>query len=260
MRATGKVIMETKMLLQRLDAIGQALEHSRHALALIGLGSVGLELERLDAYSDLDFFVIVETGHKPDYLEDLHWLTSIEPAAYYFRNTADGYKLLFADGIFCEFAVFEPDELPAVSFSAGRVIWKRPQVAETISQPIQKISDRQKQSQEWLLGEALTNLYIGLAREKRGERLSAMRFIQWYAVDRLLELAEQIEIPLPGARDAFSPERRFEQRFCATASVLPGWMQGYESNRESALEILAFLEKHFAVNPAMAEAIRGLCK
>ena len=40
------------------------------------------------------------------------------------------------------------------------------------------------------LGEALTNLYVGMAREKRGEKLSAMRFIQGYAVDRLLELAE----------------------------------------------------------------------
>lgn len=252
--------METKMLLQRLDAIGQSLEQSSHALALIGLGSVGLELERLDAYSDLDFFVIVESGHKPDYLDDLHWLTKIAPAAYYFRNTADGYKLLFADGIFCEFAVFEPDELQAIPYSPGRVVWKRPQVAETIGQPTRQTPDRQKQSQEWLLGEALTNLYIGLAREKRGEQLSAMRFIQWYAVDRLLELAEEIETPQPGIRDAFSLERRFEQHFCATASVLPGWMQGYASNRESALEILAFLEKHFAVNQAMAEAIRRLCR
>jgi hypothetical protein len=47
-------------LLYRLDEIGKSLEKSGHALALIGLGSVGLELERLDQYSDLDFFVIVQ--------------------------------------------------------------------------------------------------------------------------------------------------------------------------------------------------------
>ena len=46
-------------LLARLDAIACSLEASGHAEALIGLGSVGLELDRLDEYSDLDFFAIV---------------------------------------------------------------------------------------------------------------------------------------------------------------------------------------------------------
>jgi hypothetical protein len=46
-------------LLARLDAIARSLEASGHAEALIGLGSVGLELDRLDEYSDLDFFAIV---------------------------------------------------------------------------------------------------------------------------------------------------------------------------------------------------------
>jgi len=40
-------------LLTRLDNIGRDLAQSDHALALLGLGSVGLELDRLDAYSDL---------------------------------------------------------------------------------------------------------------------------------------------------------------------------------------------------------------
>ena len=40
--------MESHLLLKRLDEIGQSLEQSSHALALIGLGSVGLELHRLD--------------------------------------------------------------------------------------------------------------------------------------------------------------------------------------------------------------------
>ena len=105
--------MEANLLLKRLDEIGHSLEQSNHALALIGLGSVGLELERLDAYSDLDFFVIVEPGYKHSFLDDLHWLSALCPVAYCFPNMEDGYKLLFEDGIFCEFAIFEPDELQA---------------------------------------------------------------------------------------------------------------------------------------------------
>ncbi|MBI3244310.1 MAG: hypothetical protein HYZ49_18685 [Chloroflexi bacterium] len=252
--------METQSLLKRLDEVGHSLEQSGHALALIGLGSVGLELDRLDAYSDLDFFVIVEPGHKRSYLENLHWLSALCPIAYCFPNTGDGYKLLFADGIFCEFAVFEPDELQAIPFAGGRIVWKQPQAAETLGQPIRGLPSQPKRSQEWLLGEALTNLYVGMAREKRGERLSAMRFIQGYAVERLLELADEVETPRAVVSDGFAPERRFELRYPRVAGRLSGWMQGYERNRESTLAILAFLEQQFEVNEAIGGAIRELCE
>ena len=253
------MIMDTHFLLKCLDEIGQSLERSGHALALIGLGSVGVELERLDAYSDLDFFVIVEPGFKSSYLNDLSWLSAANRIAYHFPNTQDGYKLLFEDGIFCEFAVFEPDELQKIPLARPRVVWKQPHVPETLIQPNKAIMNHQKQSQEWLLGEALTNLYVGMAREKRGEHLSAMRFIQGYAVDRLLELAETIEYPQPVPADEYAFERRFEQRFPGVASHAPGWLQGYKRNNESALEILAFLQQNFAINDAMAEAIHRLC-
>jgi hypothetical protein len=249
-----------ELLLQRLDAIGRSLAQSDRALALIGLGSVGLELERLDAYSDLDFFVIVEPGCKQLYLDDLRWLRDVAPVAYQFANTVDGYKLLFADGVFCEFAVFEPDELAQIPFAPGRIVWKRPDVAETIGQPLKKNVGQAERSREWLLGEALTNLYVGLGRERRGERLSAMRFIQGYAVDRLLELIEETMSPAaaPG-RDEFALERRVEQRHPGIAPHLPHWLPGYERNQESALAILAFLEARFAVEETMAAAIRQLC-
>ena len=111
-------------LLQRLDAIGRSLAHSPGALALIGLGSVGRELERLDEYSDLDFFVIVESGDKPAFLADLAWLAAAHPLVYRFRNTIDGYKFLYADGIYGEMAVFTPDELLTAAYAPGRLVWR----------------------------------------------------------------------------------------------------------------------------------------
>jgi hypothetical protein len=74
---------------------------------------------------------------------------------------------------------------------------------------------------EWLVGEALTNLYVGLGRYRRGEKLSAARFIQNYAVDRILDLAARIEAEQPAFKDQFASERRFEQRFPELASRLP---------------------------------------
>jgi hypothetical protein len=252
--------MEKKQqLLMRLDEIGGSLARKGHALALIGLGSVGLELDRLDEHSDLDFFAIVEPGYKRRFIENLDWLSVIRPIAYAFPNTVDGYKLLFEDGIFCEFAVFEPDELRTIPFAPGRVIWKQPQVAETIGLPATVPQRPAPGGTPWVVGEALTNLYVGMERYRRGEKLSAMRFIQHYAVDRVLELAARVEPEQPAQADPFSNERRFEQRFPQLAGRLAHFAAGYERSPEAALAILAFLEAHFEVNSRMAQEIRHLC-
>jgi lincosamide nucleotidyltransferase B/F len=252
--------MKSHPLLTRLDEIGQSLAQSGHALALIGLGSVGEELHRLDEYSDLDFFTIVEPGHKSRYIDNLDWLSNLAPIAYHFLNSPDGYKLLFADGIFCEFAVFELQELQGIPFAPGRIVWKREDAPETIHRPAKEPVRSSKRPQEFLIGEAVTNLYVGMGRDKRGEKLSATRFIQGYAVDRLVELAETIEPEQNVTRDIFVNERRFEARHPITARELPSWVQGYEHNRESALAILSFLEEHFEINQAIADAIRKLCE
>ncbi len=248
-----------QILLSRLDAIGRSLERSGHALALIGLGSVGVETDRLDAYSDLDFFAIVEAGYKRRYIDNLDWLRSVAPVAYAFRNTPDGYKLLFEDEIFCEFAVFEPAELSGIPFERGRVVWKQPQVDEAIAMPVAASGPAPQQTAEWMLGEAMTNLYVGLCRLQRGEVLSAGRFIQGYAVDRVLELVTMMEKESDVSRDRFANERRFEQRYPGFAAQLPQFIQGYERSVVSAQAILAYLEAHFEVNPALARAIRRLC-
>jgi lincosamide nucleotidyltransferase B/F len=246
-------------LLQRLEAIGRSVAGTASGLALIGLGSVGIELDRLDAYSDLDFFVIVKPGYKQVYLDDLSWLASIGPIAYSFRNTADGYKLLYQDGIFCEFAVFEEEELADIPFAEGRIIWKAAGVDEAIGRPVCAVGQGEPRTVEWLLGEALTCLYVGLCRYHRGEKLSAQRFIQHYAVDRVLELVEMEQptavLPL---RDPFAVERRYEQRFPGTAVALPAFIQGYERSCESARALLVFLDQHFAVNPDIKARILAL--
>lgn len=247
-------------LINRLDAIGKTLSQTTSALALFGLGSVGKELDRLDKYSDLDFFVIARNGHRTEFLEDLSWLSASSPIAYAFRNTSDGYKVLYADGIFCEFAVFDEQGFDKAVFSPGRWIWKAADAPERMGTPVLKNRPQPQQTQEWLLGEALTNLYIGLLRDHRGEKLSAMRFIQGYAVDRLLDLAEQIEAPAGGAPDAFAPERRFETRFPEISRQLHLLLQGYDRNRESASALLDLLDASFELHPVIKEAVRTLCK
>lgn len=243
-------------LLRRLDEIGQSLAKSEGALALLGLGSVGRELARLDEHSDLDFFVIVKPGYKTRFINELDWMGRIQPVVYAFQNTADGYKLLFADGIFCEFAIFEPDELANIPFTPGRIVWQAAGFdAAVLEKPAATPAERPI---EFLVGEAVTNLYVGLGRYRRGEKLSAARFIQGYAVDRIVELAARIEPAQSNFADPFDGVRRFEQRFWGTAVHLPQFIPGYDHTPAAALAILEFLDQYFAVNPAMKKAILAL--
>ncbi len=246
-------------LLQRLDEIGQTLQRSGQALALIGLGSVGVERARLDDYSDLDFFAIVRDGYKAAFLHDLAWLSAVCPIAYTFQNTADGYKLLFEDEVYCEFAVFETRELESATYAEGAIIWRAPEFDATLARPRHPAPAPEARSVEWQVGEALTCLYVGLSRYHRGEKLSAFRFVQFFVVDRIVELAELWEAETPGQRDPFAPERRFEARYPQTARVLAPLMQGYDGTPQSARASVAFLGAHVALNAAMKAAVLKLC-
>jgi len=252
-------MQDPQRLLQRLDAIAASLAHSGHGLALLGLGSVGTELDRLDHYSDLDFFAIVEPGYKATYIRDLAWLEAVCPIAFAFQNTRDGHKVLFTDGIFAEVAVFVPTELEHIPHNKGRVVWQREGFDATAVRVPMSAPPLEEHSPEFYLGEALTNLYVGLLRLQRGERLSAMRFIQVYAVNNLLELSAEIEQPLPAPRDRYAPERRYEQRFLGLAPHLSSFIQGYDRSVASARAILAILDGHFPVNAAIKERILTLC-
>jgi hypothetical protein len=253
-------MLKKEVLLDRLDAIARSVERSGHGLALFALGSAGLEVGRLDEYSDLDFFVIVEDGHKQQYIENLDWLASIAPIVFEYRNTMDGHKILYQDGVFCEFAVFEKHELERIPFAPGRVIWKRSDIDDAIALPARDYSlPAGSTSTEWLLGEVLSNLYAGMCRFRRGEKLAAASLIQESAVAGLIDLYELSAGRAMKGRDPFSNKRRFEKRHVEFAALLPKFTQGYERSPQSANEILNYLSAHYTVNEAMRCAILELC-
>jgi len=71
--------------------------------------------------------------------------------------------------------------------------------------------------------------------------LSAARIIQNIVIDRFIELIETDAPPGNAAVDVYCRERRFEQRYPAAAAALKRFMQGYDRNIESALEIIEHL-------------------
>jgi len=240
-------------LLRRLDDLGTALSKRGDAIALIALGSVGLDVDRLDDHSDLDFFVIVDDGAKQRYIDSVDWLEAARPIAFSFPNTVDGRKALFDDGLFAEYAVFTVDELVRSAFSPGRIVWQRADAPDDLEVPRRPAGASPTLDHQ--VCEALTNLYVGLHRDARGEKLAAARLIQTHAVDRVITLLGLLE---PGKQqDPFAVERGVEGRFAA-ALPLAAMVPGYERNREAAAAILRWLEAHADVDPVMADAVREL--
>lgn len=244
---------KSRQLLQRLDDIGSSVASTHKALALIGLGSVGAELDRLDDYSDLDFFVVVKDRHKAEFIANLDWLSRARSIRFAFQNTPDGYKVLFDDDIYAEFAVFELAELENAAYTAGRIVWKDDAFDEQWRIPKKQPLPWKAESREWLISEIATCLYVGLCRLRRGEQLSAWRFVQGHAFTLLLELVEYDRSD--PTLDVFSKERRFEQRHPEWPAQLGRFLQGYERVAESVQEMLRYLDGNYVVPPEIKRVI-----
>ena len=245
-------------LLARLDRLGAELDARGDALALIGLGSVGLETDRLDEHSDADFFLVVQdAAARTRYLQDVDWLEALAAVSFSFENSGNGRKVLFADGLFMEYAVFTVPELKASPYPAGRLVWRRADAPEGLEIPIVP-PPGVPGSVDYHVNEALTNLFVGLHRDLRGERLSATRFIQGYAVDRLLTVLGLLRVSTAATEDPFAVERRAERRFTPAQLPLEQLVPGYRHNAAAAKAVMRCLRAHASLDPAMAAAVHDL--
>ncbi len=176
-----------------------------------------------------------------------------------------GYKLLYADGIFAEMAVFEPAELRSIPFAEGKLVWARDGFDPSIVEPA-SLQERFKPvaDEGYAIGELLSCLYVGLCRFQRGETLSAWRFVQNYCIARVLQVAE-LWIPArtggDGLRsDPYNRERRVEFLRPELAELFDEAIAGYRSTPKAALAILAWVELHAEVNQSMKAAILELAE
>ena len=245
--------------LARLDALAAHVAADPHVEAVLGLGSAGTQTRRFDDHSDIDFFLVVDTpATKERYLRDIGWLEGFGGhVAFSFVNDPNGRKALLADGLFLEYAVFTPEQLAAVPFVGARVVWSREgrdPLAGGAAAPARSALD----TPDFHVDEALTNLFVGLHRELRGERLAAMRFIQVYALDRVLALVRLDPATALDHPDPFEASRRIEQASVPGDLPLGRMAPGYDDNPGAARAVLDWLTAHHDPDPAMVEAVRGL--
>lgn len=74
---------------------------------------------------------------------------------------------------------------------------------------------------EWLLGEIITNVYVGSCRYYRGEKLAAYKCVQSDAFNLFIELVAMSQAADETVcKDIYSKVRRFEQRYRGMEPIL----------------------------------------
>jgi len=234
---------------ETIETLSNAARNSPHAIAFIGAGSAGAEIARMDQYSDIDFFLIVEDGFSSGFINDNSWFGQDLPIVFAFRDTDHGNKALLENGVFLEFAIFTQAELTQNGIPGLRTIWSK----NGFSLPDLSAKQPLVREVSYYVDQALSNLLVGALRLRRGERLAALAMIERYALTNLLtayRVKNNLEI-----QDPFNIERRAEQ---ALGVDFAGLVQGYERLEGSLEKILAFAEENFEVNESIAQSIREL--
>ena len=203
------------------EALTERLSNYGDVLALVALGSMAARDHLPDRFSDHDFFVIVRSGTQSWYRENLQWLPEHERIAFAFQETAHGMKVLYDDRHLLEFAVFDPDELHQARINRYRVLFDRVNLTPTLEQLAAREIFSSTVDIRFQSGQFLTHLLVGLWRYRRGERLSAFRFLREFALQELVQLTYALAMAeRPDLSDNLDPTRRFEMVYPAVGNEL----------------------------------------
>lgn len=212
-----------------MEALTSHYAAQQGVLAVAAFGS-NAERERFDAYSDLDFLVLAEPDAINRLLREIPLLSEIRPVAGLATDAEHTVKLLFQDGVLCDYGIIAPERVLAFCHGEGRYLWRREgwnAVDLSAREPVRK-------TPEELETDALFHLYVGLLRAKRGEEAAAFYEIQVAAAQDILAL-------LGGAEaDVFSPARRIEKT--VSADVLCSMLPGYGRSCAAAETMLERME------------------
>jgi hypothetical protein len=230
-------VLEEFLVFQNL--LVEALAPIEDVLGLMFAGSAAA-LDRVDKYSDQDFYLIVRDGCAESFRQDLGWLPDSEEIVLSPRETEHGLKVLYKNGTLLEFAVFEDGEL--LSHMApfdNRVALDKSDITQKIAAITKKPVNQEINPQD-TFALFLTLLQIGAGRVMRGEVLAGSQHIKGHALGRLIDLIRHFEPESSLRSDQLDRFRRFEFDHAE-----PGEKLGLMLAKEPlvcALEMLDFAE------------------
>ena len=176
----------------------------------------------------------------------MSWL-QVDDIIWYYQETKDGLKVLYRDEIILEFAVFTESEMNEISYTDGTIYYQSEDVDPTIFKP--RAEKHKPINITYELNTFLSNIYIGLLRDYRGEKAAAFLMIQVYAANHFLKLLDK------NPDDPYVVERRIEQRLdLAYDKIYPGIKHNIDSARFQLNEI----KKHYDINKEFLKVIGKL--
>lgn len=230
--------MNTSDFQQFTEQLKQNALRDSQILGLVALGSMA-NLARQDAWSDHDFFLIVQTGLQEDYRQNLNWLPQPDAILFSFRETAHGLKVMYRNAHLIEFAVFDVEELGVARVNDYAVLVDKADLTNRMAQ-LQHLSQPASVDIKREFYHFLSLLQVGAGRVARGEILSGQVFIKTYALSNVLRILAAIKTsPNITRLDNLDPYRRFEQVFPQLGQEIQGYLLQHPV--DCALNLLALI-------------------
>jgi predicted nucleotidyltransferase len=250
-----------------------AVRDDPDVLGVVLLGSAA-DTARADEWSDVDLWLVVAEGAQDRYREDLSWLPDHERAVLVARETRHGRVVIFDDGRMVELAVASPRELAEFRAAAARIVLDRGGVAEAVAaiavgpagtpaagQRSMSVASPQtapsgasrtpapdRERARRALAMLCARVLVGVGRARRGERISAGRFVRQYAVDELLAALDELcPAADDAARDPLDQTRRAERTHPAQATAIAAACAG--DVEPAARRLLDLAEEWFGAEP-----------
>jgi hypothetical protein len=236
-----------------------AVEGNPDVLGVVLAGS-GAQPERIDEWSDHDFFLIVRQDPE-SWRRDVSWLPDADKIVIRAKEGIHGQKIVMADGHVLEFAVATVEEMAGWAVNHYQVVLDHGGVEEfiaglaaaTVVEPVDPWRELQL---------FLAILYIGVGRDRRGEVLAAGRFVRAYALEHLLAAWRALLPPQVGAlEDSLDVHRRFELAYPSASAELAAAIA--QRPEPAGRDLVAIAERHLAPGwdewPALSvQAVRDL--
>ena len=212
---------------------------------IIGLILVGstAETERVDEWSDHDFFVITESNDQEPLRTDLSWLPNFEKIAFSFRETEHGLKVVYKSGDVLEFAIFDCDELRGCTVNHHRFAYGNEEVQRALLTAKNRLP-------EVVVGDDLADfrhflsvLVIQVGRARRGELLTAGQGIRGTATMALLKVLTR-RLPDDLRLDTLDVSRRFEFAHPEIGKVIANALA--QQPEQAAIDLLKISDKYLA--------------
>lgn len=238
--------MTSESTLARFEKYSESLTAScidhPQIIGLVLLGSTA-ETERVDEWSDHDFFVITATGEQELLRNDLSWLPNPESIAFWFRETEHGLKVVYDSGNVLEFAIFDCEELRGCMVNHHRLAYGNDDVTQALSIAANRLP-------EVVVGDDLADfrhflsvLVIQVGRARRGESLTAGQGIRGTATSALLKVLTR-RLPADSRLDRLDVSRRFEFTHPELGKLMSEAMK--QEPEEVAKNLLRLAENHLA--------------